>query len=401
MRRILRGLPRPVWLLGWTSLFTDAATETMYPLLPVYLANVLGAGPMALGVIEGVAEGVNSALKLVSGRLSDRGGRRKTITLAGYTLSSIAKPFIAVTTAWQQVLAIRTIDRMGKGIRGAPRDAMLAHFATPETRGRIFGFHQAMDHLGAVIGPLFATVFLLALPGRYRLLFALTAIPGALAVTTVVRVPTEQTEGEAQSATGVPSATTSAALSWRFHALMAILVIFSLGNSADAFLLLRLSASLGNDAFLPLLWGLLHVVKAALSVYGGALSDRIGRKAIIVGGWTAYAMVYLGFALVRSPQGLVACFLAYGIYFGLAEGTEKALVTDMAPASMRGTAFGYYNAALGIGALIASVLFGAIYERIGAATAFGVGAALAALATVLLAFLRIGPRPQATPERTL
>src|SRR5262245_23275847 len=184
-------LPRAVWLLGWASLFTDAATEMIYPLLPIYLSQVLGAGAVSLGVIEGVAEGVNSALKLVAGRLSDRGSRRKPITIAGYALSSLARPFIAITTAWQQVLAIRIIDRTGKGTRGAPRDAMLAQFASGETRGRIFGFHRAMDHTGAVIGPLIATVFLFFRPGEYRLLFALTAIPGILAVATLFRVPVE------------------------------------------------------------------------------------------------------------------------------------------------------------------------------------------------------------------
>lgn len=383
-------LPRPVWLLGWASLFTDAATEMIYPLLPVYLSRVLGAGAMPLGVIEGAAEGVNSVLKILSGRLSDRSPRRKPIVIVGYTLSSIARPFIAATTSWVEVLAIRMLDRTGKGIRGAPRDAMLAALAAPDTRGRVYGFHRAMDHAGAVIGPLIATAFLFAWPGDYRTLFALTIIPGALAVWMLFKVPENPGAAfESQIPHPKPHAAPERAsqLPPRFWALIGILVVFSLGNSADAFLLLRLSTALGQEAYIPLLWASLHVVKASLSTYGGALSDRAGRKAVIVAGWGIYALVYVGFALAESAVWLVALFLTYGIYFGLAEGTEKALVADLSPAERRGTAFGFYNAALGVGVLLASVIFGLLYDRLGHAVAFGAGAALAAVAAVLLVAL--------------
>ena len=386
-------LPPGVWRLGWASLFTDAATEMIYPLLPVYLSRVLGVGAVSLGVIEGVADGVNSLLKIISGRLSDRWARRKPIVIAGYALSSVARPFIGVTTSWFQVLAIRALDRTGKGIRGAPRDAMLAELATPENRGRVFGFHRAMDHTGAVVGPLVATAFLFLWPGEYRTLFALTVVPGALAVWMLFTVKEDLKSQIPSSKSQIVNresqvANRVAALPPRLWGVLAIIVIFSLGNSADAFLLLRLSSALGHDAYLPLLWASLHVVKASLSMYGGALSDRIGRKAVIVAGWTIYAIVYLGFALADSAIVLVGWFLAYGIYFGLAEGTEKALVADLAPAGARGSAFGFYNAALGIGAMLASVIFGLLYERFGPAAAFGTGAALAALAAVLLLILR-------------
>jgi MFS family permease len=373
----------------------------IYPLLPVYLSRVLGAGAVSLGIIEGVAEGVNSLLKILSGRLSDRWSRRKPIVMAGYALSSVARPFIGLSTSWFQVLAIRSLDRTGKGIRGAPRDAMLAEFATPATRGRIFGFHRAMDHTGAVIGPLIATAFLFAWPGEYRALFALTIVPGAVALWMLSRVPeerierTERTERnerherhERHERSNLPNISNPPNLPSRLWAVLGIILIFSLGNSADAFLLLRLSTALGHDAYLPLLWASLHVVKASLSVYGGALSDRVGRKAVIVAGWSVYALVYLGFALSDSPALLVAWFLTYGVYFGLAEGTEKALVADLAPAIARGTAFGFYNAALGVGALLASVIFGVLYDRLGYAVAFGTGAALAAVAAVLLLLVR-------------
>ena len=382
-------LPRPVRLLGWASLFTDAATEMIYPVLPVYLSRVLGAGAMSLGVIEGVAEGINSLLKVVSGHLSDRQARRKPMVIAGYTLSTLVRPFIGATSAWPEVLVIRALDRTGKGIRGAPRDAMLAQFATPVTRGLVFGYHRAMDHTGAVIGPLVAAAFLFAWPGEYRTLFALTIVPGALAVWMLFRLP------EMGSGTISGSVRTAAAnadgpperLPRRFWYLMAVLMIFSLGNSADAFLLLRLSSALGHDAWLPLLWAALHVVKASLSTWGGALSDRIGRRAVLIAGWGVYALVYLGFAAIESAAALVGCFLAYGVYFGLTEGTEKALVADLAPDARRGMAFGVYNAAEGAGALLASIAFGVLYDRFGHAVAFTTGAALAAAAAVMILFL--------------
>jgi MFS family permease len=367
----------------------------IYPVLPVYLSRVLGAGAFSLGVIEGVADGINSLLRIVSGHLSDRWSRRKPIVIAGYVLSSVSRPLIGMTTGWMQVLAIRAIDRTGKGIRGAPRDAMLAQFATPTTRGRIFGFHRAMDHAGAIVGPLVATAFLFAWPDQYRTLFALTIVPGAIAVWMLFRVP----EKGSGTISGPPGDSTDAAdpapagpvsserLSRRFWYAMAVLLIFSLGNSADAFLLLRLSSAIGNDAYVPLIWSALHVVKASLSTWGGTLSDRVGRRTVLIAGWIVYALVYVGFAVIESAVALVICFLAYGIYFGLTEGTEKALVADLAPRTRRGTAFGVYNAAEGVGALLASIVFGVLYDRLGHAVAFTTGAALAAAAAVMILFL--------------
>lgn len=380
-----------MWLLGWSSLFTDAATEMIYPLLPVYLSRVLGTGPLSLGIIEGVAEAVNSALKIVSGYVSDRREKRRSIVIAGYALSSTARPLIALTTGWPQVLLVRALDRTGKGIRGAPRDAMLARFAATAERGRIFGFHRAMDHAGAIVGPLVATAILFFAPGEYRLVFALTVIPGAIAVALLFLVP------EPTAVVPIPVASTGDAGvrpegRRRLFAFFAILLLFSLGNSADAFLLLRLADEIGNATYVPLLWSGLHVVKASLSTWGGTLSDRIGRKQVIVIGWLLYAVVYLGFAMASSAQTLIAWFLLYGVFFALTEGAEKALVADLAPASRHGLAFGAYNTALGIGALGASIVFGLLYERFGAATAFTTGAALAASAALLLSFVPISSR---------
>ena len=391
-------IPRPVWFLGWTSLFTDAATEMIYPLLPVYLSRVLGASAVSLGIIEGVAEGVNSLLKVLSGYWSDRVVRRRPLVIGGYAVSSLARPFIAVTTTWPQVLVIRALDRVGKGVRGAPRDVLLARFATPTTRGRIYGFHRAMDHTGAIVGPLVATVILFFAPDRYRLLFALTAIPGAIAVALLFFVDEDAASGDGRTTPRSQHPTPSAQLPTpksevvgvpgRVTALLGVLLVFGLGNSADAFLLLRLSDALGGATYVPLLWAGIHVVKASLSTWGGGLSDRFGRKRMIIAGWVVYALVYFGFAMSTSAPVFIAWFLFYGVYFALAEGAEKALVADLTPADRRGAAFGWYNATTGVGALIASVLFGELYEHYGAPVAFMTGAALAGAAAVLLLFIR-------------
>jgi MFS family permease len=394
-------LPRSVWLLGWVSLATDAATEAIYPLLPFFLTNVLGAGAVWMGVIEGAAEAVNSALKIASGRLADRSRAKRPLVLAGYALSSAVRPLIAVAQSWTHVLAIRIADRVGKGVRGAPRDAMLASFATDGTRGRIYGFHRAMDHAGAVVGPLAATAFLFIYPGAYRTLFTLTIIPGAVAVGLLFLVKEDPRNSEVRlpstalrpgkpnttSRDDVVSAfrrTSPEPLPRAFKQFMLVLMLFTLGNSTDAFLLLKLTDAAGGVQYVPLMWSALHVVKATVSVYGGAWSDRIGRRAVIAIGWIIYASVYAGFALSTSLAALLPLFLAYGLYFGFAEGTEKALVADLAPASRRGFAFGIYNAVLGLGQLAASVLFGLLWTAFGPAIAFAAGAALAVISTALL-----------------
>jgi len=379
-------LPRPVWLLGWVSLATDSATEAIYPLLPFFLTRVLGAGAASLGVLEGAAEAVNSILKIVSGRVADRSPRKRPLVLFGYGVSSIARPFIALATTWTQVFVVRVLDRVGKGVRGAPRDAMLAVWTTPATRGKVYGFHRSMDHIGAVVGPALASVFLWFYPEHYRTLFALTIIPGAIAVALIFLVPEKgrlEASGPATtSAVAMPDVVSP--LSGEFTAFMFVLALFTLGNSTDAFLLLKLTDVAGSARLVPLMWAALHVVKAVVSVAGGSWSDRIGRRAVIVIGWGVYAVVYAGFAMSGSLSALVAWFLLYGFYFGFAEGTEKALVADLAPPDRRGFAFGVYNAVQGLGSLAASVVFGLVWKWYGASTAFGLGGALALTASALL-----------------
>jgi MFS family permease len=391
--RLLLGLPRPVWLLGLGSLLTDTASEAIYPLLPIFLTRVLGGTAFSLGLIEGVAEAANSLLKVLSGHVSDRWNRRKPIVLAGYSLSSAVRPLISLVTSWPQVLLIRFTDRVGKGVRGAPRDAMLAGCATPETRGRVFGFHRAMDHVGAILGPTLATLFLLAWPGEYRTLFLVTLVPGALAVWMLSLVREDGAGGASRRGAAprsipapgqAPASEARERMPRGYYAFLVVLLLFTLGNSADAFLLLRLTDLGIRPVMIPLLWAALHVVKASVSVVGGPQSDRIGRRSIIGIGWIVYALVYGGFAAASSPTTLIVCFLIYGFYYGFAEGTEKAFIADLAPASLRGTAFGVYNAVLGVGSFVASVLFGLIWKQFGAPTAFATGAVLALGATVLL-----------------
>jgi MFS family permease len=382
----IRSLPRPVWLLGWVSFFTDMASETVYPLLPLFLTQVLGAGAMSLGIIEGVAEAANSALKVLSGWLTDRWRSPKKLVLAGYGLASAVRPLIGFLTSWPQVLVIRFTDRLGKGIRGAPRDAMLADFAPSNARGLVFGFHRAMDHAGAVTGPLLASAFLYFYPGEYRTLFLLTLIPGVIVILFILRVPERASATPEEPAVAQPRGALRN-LGGPFWRAMAVIMVFSLGNASDAFLLLRLG-DLGVPSFwIPLLWSALHVVKVGSSIVGGGMSDRFGRRTLIAIGWILYALVYAGFGAFDSRATVIAIFLSYGLYFGLTEGVEKAWVADMAPASARGTAFGVYNGVLGVGTLAASVLFGFIWTRVSPHAAFLTGAALALAATALLYLL--------------
>jgi MFS family permease len=384
-------LPRPVRLLGWVSLLTDAATEAVYPLLPIFITQTLGGPPIALGIVEGAADATSSTLKIVAGRWSDRLGARKPIVVGGYSVSSLVRPFMSIATSWGHVFAIRVIDRVGKGVRGAPRDAMLAALAPPGQRGRVFGYHWAMDHAGAAIGPLFATVFLWFAPDQYRLLFALTIVPGALAVLTLLKVPETAPAAAPDAETG-STAGHGQGGAFGFTMLppplkryLAILSLFTLGNSSDAFLLLQLSQAGVPLVGLTALWSAQHAVKAMLSMKGGALSDRLGRRQLIAAGWVMHAVVYAGFALAGSAPALIGWFLIYGVYAAAVEGSEKALIADLAPEAMRASAFGWHAAVQGFGALAAGLFFGLLWQAFGASTAFMTDAVLAALAALTLA----------------
>jgi MFS family permease len=378
-------LPRPVRLLGWVSLLTDAATEAVYPLLPVFITQVLGGPPVALGIVEGAADATSSALRVMSGRWSDRIGARKPIVLLGYSLSSLVRPFIAITSTWAHVFVIRVVDRVGKGLRGAPRDAMLASLAPPGQRGRVFGYHWAMDHAGAAVGPLLATVFLYFSPDNYRLLFALTIIPGLLAILTLTRVPEviDKPKGLSPHASRVPHAN-GLPIPKPLKKYLWIFAVFTLGNSSDAFLLLQLSHAGVPLMGLTLLWSAQHAIKALITMRGGMLSDRLGRRTLIISGWIIYAIVYAGFAFSQTMYSLVGWFLLYSTYAAAVEGSEKALVADLTPESQRATAYGWHAAVQGFGALAAGIFFGLLWQFFGAPVAFLTGASLALVAALLL-----------------
>jgi MFS family permease len=388
-----QGLTRNVVILGTVSFLNDAASEMIYPLLPVFLASVLGAGPAALGAIEGVAESTASLLKLYSGYLSDRMRRRKGWIVGGYTLSNVIRPLIAVAGSWFQVLVLRFIDRVGKGLRTSPRDAVIADATPPESRGAAYGFHRAMDHAGAIAGPLLATGLLLVFHDRISTVFLLSFIPGTLAV--VILLAGLQ-EGE-RAVGSRSSARFNVRSAWAempgpFRQYLLIVLLFTLGNSSDAFLLMRAQELGVPVALLPTIWVVLHVVKMAISVPGGLLSDRTGRKRVIVAGWVVYALVYAGFAFASELWHAWALFPVYGVYFGLTEGVEKALVADLSPVPLRGSAFGLYHLAVGFTAFPASLLFGLLWQSVSPAAAFGFGAGLALLAGLLMSLLPVrGP----------
>ncbi len=380
-------LPPSVLVLGLVSFLTDLASEMIYPLLPVFLTATLGASALALGAVEGAAESTAALLKLASGWWSDRVRRRKPLVVAGYTLASAVRPLVAFASSPLQVLAIRVADRVGKGLRSSPRDALITEAVAPAARGRAFGFHRAADHTGALVGPLVAFALLQGGGLDLRTVFLVAAVPGALAVAAVAFGVREAGRPRAVEAAPVHL---GGGLGGRFWAFLAILFVFTLGNSTDAFLLLR-AVDLGvAPALLPILWAAHHLVKAAASTPAGMLSDRLGRRGPITAGWALYALVYLGFAVASTGWQVWLLFGVYGLYFAFTEGAERALVADLAGAERRGAAFGWYYLAIGVGALPASLLFGVIYERWGALAAFGTGAGLALVAAVGLVVV-VGP----------
>ncbi len=448
---VSKRIPLSVVMLGFVSLFTDAATEMIYPLVPMFVA-ALGSGAVVLGVIEGVAETTAAMLKLVSGVISDKIGKRKLLVFIGYAVSTIARPFTGIVTSAWQIVFVRMLDRVGKGIRSAPRDALIASSVDESIRGKSYGFHRSMDHLGAVIGPILAVIALLIVILVFnvddslralRWTFVLSIIPGAFAVVTILFFVKESAPK-----TGKAS---SFAFSLRnfdenFKRYLLVLILFTLGNSSDAFLLFRVEeaihksgavvnfingigpfhdmvshfggagkqSQLINILFLPLIWSFFHVIKAVFSTPFGALSDRIGRKAAITIGWAIYALVYFSFALLlflpaslQVPATFVL-FAVYGLYYAFTEGAEKAFVADIVDEGNRGSAFGMYNFAIGLGALPASIAFGFLYSffdskfpGFGGTVAFGFGGLVALVSMLLLTVAVKEPGRKAGLRRSL
>ena len=372
------GLPAAVILLGFTSLFTDIGTEMIFPLLPVFLTETLGAGPAYLGLVEGAADAVSSLLKLASGVIADRIQKRKPLVLLGYGIASAVRPFVALAGRPWHVLAVRVTDRVGKGIRSSPRDAMIAD-AAGEHAGRAFGFHQAMDHVGAVVGPLIATA-LIALSLSIRSVFWIAVIPGAIATLLVVVVREPKHETPAASAAKTPGRVLTPTLT----SYLVILAVFSLGNSSDAFLLLR-ARSLGlTTTQIPVLWAVFNLSKVVWAWLGGNAADRLPRARLVAGGWVVFAVVYLALGHATTAWQVWALFILYGVFYGLTEPVEKALVKDLVPPEQRGRAYGAYNFVIGVTSLPAGLLMGVLWSAWGPAHALEVGAVLAAVSAVML-----------------
>ena len=374
-------LHRNVKLLGWASCLNDIASEMIYPLLPQFLITVLGGNRFYLGIIEGVAESGASLLKLWSGAWTDRAGRRRGFVIIGYALAAVARPLVGLVLVPWQLFMVRTGDRIGKGIRTSPRDAMIADSTDPDFRGRAFGFHRAMDHLGAAIGPVLAAVFLWFWPGELRTLFLLTILPGLVVVWLLVMGLRETTT------TDPPKERLQLTLKpfdHRFRLYLLALVVFTLGNSSDAFLLVRASELGIPTAMLPLLWFAFHIVKSAGNMVVGGLVDRVGPRLPLVIGWFLYAGVYIAFGFATAAWHAWTLFLVYGVFYALTEPAEKTLIANLVGSERKGLAFGWYNFAIGIAALPSSLIFGGLYDEFGPIAAFGWGAGLALVASVIL-----------------
>ncbi|HEY7986772.1 MAG TPA: MFS transporter [Methylophilaceae bacterium] len=379
MLKQIFNLPKTVWLLGLVSLFNDSASELLYPLVPLYLASVLMAGPKALGIIEGIAEATSSLLKLFSGVLTDRTHSAKPWVLGGYSIAALGRPLMALTTGWPGVLALRFADRLAKGLRSSPRDALLARATPVEQRGLAFGLERSLDNAGAVIGPLMAA-WLLAIHMPLKEIFLWAAIPGVMTVMLALSVkepPVEPANKQAFSWTlqDFPPA---------YKRYLLTLALFTLGNSSNMFLLLRARDMGLSPAMVPVLWALTSASAMLLSTPLSGLSDRIGRNRLIISGWAVYGLFYLLLGLSHQVWVLWPLFAFYGIFMAATEGAEKALVADIAPSNLLGTAYGWFNLIGGIMLLPASMIFGWLWQTFNPQLAFAFSASCSLLAALLL-----------------
>jgi MFS family permease len=383
-----------VILLGLAALLNDAASELIYPLLPVFLTTTLGASPAVIGLIEGAADGLASILKYFSGAWSDRVKKRKPMVVSGYALAAASRVLIAAATVWPLVLTARLIDRTGKGIRSAPRDALISDVTPPHQRGRAYGFHRALDHTGAIVGPLLAVLLLQGLGLSLRATFFFAVIPGAIGVLMLMFLLRETRETNEEQDTNndarPPDADSSSFLVHRssFKGAIIAISLFSLANSSDAFLLLQAHAAGVSTAMLPLLWAAHHVIKSLFSTRAGALSDRVDRRYLLIAGWTSYAVIYALFPFAKTLTSFVILFVLYAIPFTLAEGAERAWIADLVPAAVRGKSFGIYYLANGLCVLVGTAIFGLIYQQISPQAAFFTGAALALIAVIAVVSTR-------------
>ncbi len=396
----IRKLPRNVWAVSLTSFFMDISSEMVINILPLFLSNVLGVKTNIIGIIEGIAEATASILKVFSGWLSDKLGGRKWLAVAGYGISTLAKPFFYIANSWEMIAGVRWADRIGKGIRTAPRDALVADSIEPEQRGIAFGFHRAADTGGAVLGILIAALAVWLAQSNnlqlgentFRTIVLISLVPAVLAVISLAVIAQETVKRSDQAAPKI----TFKGLGKPFLVFLLIVGVFDLGNSSDAFLVLRAQERGLSVLGILLMLAAFNLVYTLVSAPAGSLSDRIGRRKVIVGGWLVYAVIYLGFALAQRPWHIWVLYIAYGVYYGLAYGTAKAMVADLVSPELRGTAYGTYNAVLGIIDFPASLLAGLLWQGAGAWAGFGpsapffFGSSLAFLAALM--FLIWDPR---------
>jgi MFS family permease len=380
-----------VILLGLVSLLNDSASEMLFPLLPVFLTTTLGATPVVIGLIEGAADGLASILKYFAGLWSDRMPKRKPFIVTGYSLAVIARLIIASAVAWPMVLGARLLDRTGKGIRSAPRDALISDVTPPEQRGRAFGFHRALDHTGAIIGPLLAFALLQGLGLSLRQAFFCAVVPGAIGVFVLVFFLREQDSHPAATKKVI----TDVPLPGRFRGAIAAIALFSLSNSSDAFLILQAHAAGVSTAMLPMLWAAHHVIKSLFSTAFGSLSDRIDRRYLLFAGWLSYAVIYAIFPFARSLTAFVILFVLYAIPFTVSEGAERAWIADLVPPEARGKSFGIFYLVSGLCVLAGTALFGLLYQKISPQAAFFTGAGLAVGAAIVV--MAVGRRTPDAP----
>jgi MFS family permease len=392
----LRNLPRNVWAVSLTSFFMDVSSEMVLNILPLFLANVLGIKTNIIGIIEGVAESTSSLVKLFSGWLSDRLGARKWLAVTGYGISALSKPFFYFANSWEMIAGVRWADRFGKGVRTAPRDALVADSIDEKDRGLAFGFHRAADTAGALLGLLIALLVVWLAQANtlglnaatFRLVVLISLLPAVLAVLSLALGAQDVGVGVERT---TPPKFAFRSLGKSFVIFMLIVSIFDLGNSSDAFLVLRAQERGLNVVGILGMLASFNLVYALISTPAGSLSDRVGRRRLIIGGWLVYALIYLGFGLAGAAWQVWILYVLYGLYYGLTYGTAKAMVADLVNAELRGTAYGTYNAVLGILDFPASVIAGVLWQGIGAWSGFGpsapflFGAALAGTAALLMA----------------
>jgi len=388
------GINRNVFVLGWVSFFTDVSSEMIFRAFPLFLSNVLGLGPSIIGLIEGLGYSAANLIKIASGWFSDRLGERKWITASGYSLSTIVKPFLLIASGWGSALVIRVLERAGKGIRISPRDALIADCTTDGTAGRGFGFQKAMDSFGAMVGIAIAAVLIyfllgpdtvLITEGVFHWLVIIGVIPAAIAVFLIIFFvkQTRASRAEREAANHIPR---PKVLDKRFVIFLTVMTLFNLGNSADAFLILRAN-NVGISLFYVFLLLILYnLIYAVVSFPVGKLSDRIGRKQIIVVGWGIYVITYILLALAPSEWYMLIIAITYGLYGGLADGVSKAFVADMVSPCRRGLAYGLYHGMVGFALLLASVIAGVLWEKINPSAAFYFGAAMSGLAMIGMIF---------------